>query len=663
MKKMRLKIKIGLIVAGVLVVVAGALIGLEEYARSIDKKKLEQASLTGIGALWQKMIDVELSNMAASAQFINRNRAVKKAMKNADSNALMSELLGTFNRLSAGDQPVLSSLQIAQPDGELLVSFPESTRTKTGKKTLQQALNTQKVEQGLERDDDGKIVAVVAFPVTSRGKTLGVALLMNDMSQVVSAMSKATLSEVAIFSRSGVIEYSSNVELFGSFIYAVGHEDDPALDRVSGAHVQDHLFVAHEGERKYSTSVLGIHDFSGDVVGRLFVAREDTHAISASELVDWISFVVPLVLIVLSVLGMFWYVGRVLLPLEQVTRAQVEMASGRMDVVIPDVRSPPEVADLCKAVAIFKSECEVAQEYRLSQDKEKEEERRRREEQERILAHVKEFQQSIGSVISTLSSTSSQVSTTTGKVAAISERTATQSAAVRESANIAREDINFVADGIREVDSAVNEITVRVAEASKLTSQSAENASKATDRISALNEASEKIKQIVEIIAEIAEQTNLLALNATIEAARAGDTGKGFAVVASEVKSLANQTHKATEDIGKQVGDMLYEIESSTDAVKTITRAVNKTNETVTSIASAVEEQSATTSGLSRSAQTVRDKILSVIEDVNVVAEDAASTGRATQELQQSSDELSGNATTLKKDTDEFVSYLKTAAG
>ena len=196
----------------------------------------------------------------------------------------------------------------------------------------------------------------------------------------------------------------------------------------------------------------------------------------------------------------------------------------------------------------------------------------------------------------------------------------------------------------------------------ELTGGAAQSTSNAVERISALNEASEKIKQIVEIIAEIAEQINFLALNATIEAAQAGDAGEGFAVVASEVKSSANQTQRATEDISKQVTDMLFEIEASTDSMQVIKSAVNKTNETVISIASAVEEQSATAGNLSRSAQAARDKIMSVVEDINVVAADANSTSTATEELQQSSNELSVNATTLQQDTDKFVSYLKAAA-
>ncbi len=174
----------------------------------------------------------------------------------------------------------------------------------------------------------------------------------------------------------------------------------------------------------------------------------------------------------------------------------------------------------------------------------------------------------------------------------------------------------------------------------ELTGGAAQSTSNAVERISALNEASEKIKQIVEIIAEIAEQINFLALNATIEAAQAGDAGEGFAVVASEVKSSANQTQRATEDISKQVTDMLFEIEASTDSMQVMKSAVNKTNETVTSIASAVEEQSATVGNLSRSAQAARDKIMSVVEDINVVAADANSTSTATEELQQSSNEL-----------------------
>lgn len=659
---MKLKTRIGLIVASVLVVMAGTLIGIEEYMRSLDKKKIEQVSLIGLGALWQEVLDAELSHMASNVQFISRNRAAKKALKQGDSQALAAELTGAFNRLNASETPILDRLQVVKPDGAILASFPDKTQVSTSKKILQRTLSSQKIEWGLERDDDGEMVAVVAFPVTSRGKVLGVALLMKNMNRPVVEMSKSALSEVAIFSRDGAVEYASDDELFDSIVLDDEHgENDLFAGWLSSPnHGTDHTLTATLGDLRYSASILGIRDVSDAIIGRLLVAREDTQAISEAENLSLILALVSVVLIILSLLGVIWYIGRMLLPLEQVTQVQTEMASGRMDVVIPNVQSPPEVAELCRAVATLKTERDAAQAFRDQQDREKE--HRQREEQEKALALASEFEQSVGSVVATLSSASSQVSAATGRVAEVAERAASKSDSVRKSANEAGEDVHAIADGVREVDAAVGEIAFQVSEASKLTGGAAQSASSAADRISALNDASEKIKQIVEIIAEIAEQTNLLALNATIEAARAGDAGKGFAVVASEVKSLANQTHKATEDIGKQVTDMLSEIEASTDAMQVITSAVNKTNETVTSIASAVEEQSATAGNLSRSAQAARDKIMSVVEDINVVAADASSTGAATEELQQSSNELSGNATTLQQDTDKFVSYLKTAA-
>ena len=393
-----------------------------------------------------------------------------------------------------------------------------------------------------------------------------------------------------------------------------------------------------------------------------FVAMEQMDEIFAPVYEDIVFLAVETLLVGIVICGAGWYFGRRLAkPIEEITEVQTNLAAGDLEVWVPEYNNPPEVAALCTAMYKFKQETKAAEQYRREQDQFRVE---TREKQRRVLIELADkFEGTVASVVDTLSSSSTQLSSTTTEVSDIANRTATKSSTVRDAAVEAGQDIGSVTDSVNEVNGAVEEVATKVTETSKLTNEAAQLAAKAARNVDALNESSAKINQIVDLIADIAEQTNLLALNATIEAARAGESGKGFAVVANEVKSLANQTHSATADISSQVAGMLSEIEASTKAVGTITDAVNRTNATMTSIAGAVEEQAAITAEVARAAEAARTKLAHVIDEIEVVSQDATATGGATEELQAATEELSRNSSVLMQETDRFIQGIRADDG
>ena len=166
---------------------------------------------------------------------------------------------------------------------------------------------------------------------------------------------------------------------------------------------------------------------------------------------------------------------------------------------------------------------------------------------------------------------------------------------------------------------------------------------------------------MVKLINDIAGQTNLLALNATIEAARAGEAGKGFAVVASEVKSLANQTAKATEEISSKIAEMQAATHDSVAAVKAIGQTIGRVNEIATTIASAVEEQGAATKEIARNVQQAAagtTEVSSTISGVNSAAND---TGTAANAVLAASTELTRQSESLRHEVEAFFSQVRAA--
>ena len=272
-------------------------------------------------------------------------------------------------------------------------------------------------------------------------------------------------------------------------------------------------------------------------------------------------------------------------------------------------------------------------------------------EQIRVADRVKE-------VVGVVSSASEELKATAESLSTSAEQTSGQATAVSTAAEQASANVQAVASAAEELASSTQEIGRQVTQSAQIARTAVQEAEKTNDGIKSLADAAEAIGEVVGLIDDIASQTKLLALNATIEAARAGDAGKGFAVVASEVKNLADQTAKATKEIGEQIGGMQTATKEAVTSIGGIGETITKIDENSTAIASAVEEQGAATQEISRNAQEASTGTREVSSNIAGVTEAATQSGAASTEMLQSATELSEQASNLSTEIEAFIDNL-----
>jgi methyl-accepting chemotaxis protein len=274
---------------------------------------------------------------------------------------------------------------------------------------------------------------------------------------------------------------------------------------------------------------------------------------------------------------------------------------------------------------------------------------------------TREFETLIGELVDSLSSASTQLEASAGNLTSTAERAQKLTTVVAAASEEASTNVRSVASATEEMASSINEIGRQVQESARMATDAVDQARKTNDRVSELSKAAARIGDVVELINTIAGQTNLLALNATIEAARAGDAGRGFAVVASEVKALAEQTAKATGEIGQQITGIQAATEESVNAIKEISGTIEKLSEISSTIASAVEEQGAATQEISRNVQQAAHGTQQVSSNVTDVQRGAGETGAASSQVLSAAKSLSGDSNRLKLEVGKFLNAVRAA--
>jgi methyl-accepting chemotaxis protein len=319
-------------------------------------------------------------------------------------------------------------------------------------------------------------------------------------------------------------------------------------------------------------------------------------------------------------------------PMRALSASMEELAGGNFAVVLPGLGRKDEVGDVAAAVEKFK----VVSEKKARDEAEAKMKQDQLAAQQRKADMVKladQFEGAVGEIIETVSSASTELEASASTLTATAERSQELTTVVAAASEEASTNVQAVASATEELSSSVNEISRQVQESARMASEAVGQARTTNDRVGELSKAAARIGDVVELINTIAGQTNLLALNATIEAARAGEAGRGFAVVASEVKALAEQTAKATGEIGQQIAGIQAATNESVGAIREISGTIEKLSEISSTIAAAVEEQGAATQEISRNVQQAAQGTQQVSANITDVQRGATETGSASSQV------------------------------
>ena len=363
------------------------------------------------------------------------------------------------------------------------------------------------------------------------------------------------------------------------------------------------------------------------------------------------------------VLGMLlaWLIGRAISkPVIGLCAGMRELAEGNFEVVLPGLGRGDEVGDMAQAVETFKVKAE--QKARAEAEAKAEQDQlAARQRKADMIKLADTFEAAVGEIVETVSSASTELEASASTLTTTAERAQELTTMVAAASEEASTNVQSVASATEELTSSVTEISRQVQESARIANDAVDQARKTNDRVAELSKAAARIGDVVELINTIAGQTNLLALNATIEAARAGEAGRGFAVVASEVKALAEQTAKATGEIGQQISGIQAATQESVGAIKEISGTIERLSEISSTIAAAVEEQGAATQEISRNVQQAAQGTMQVSSNITDVQRGASETGSASSQVLSAAQMLSGDSNRLKTEVGKFLATVRAA--
>lgn len=517
-------------------------------------------------------------------------------------------------------------------------------------------------------------VMIFAAPVYDQaGVQIGVWVNYANFSLVTDIMKKSydnlkgddkAASQIELIAANGeVIDLVSGNPQDRNLIGENLHErHDPAIARAqkekdTGNFITDNIFDA-TGEKQFVgyDYTQGAYDYPG--LGWTVIIRDEvSEAIGVLDDIKTILFSMFFACIA-GTLIIGQIVGRIATkPLVRSVSEIDELSHNNLDVEIHGLERADEFGDLARAEEVLKDKLQKVRQLEAEQKALE----IRAAEDKRTAMHTmaNQFEGSVGQIVSMLSSAATELNASAENLTALADETSRQAKVVASGTEEASASVQTVAASAEELTASIAEINRQVTEQTQITAAAVEEAHRTDETVAGLADAAKQIGEVVNLIRDIADQTNLLALNATIEAARAGEAGKGFAVVASEVKSLANQTAHATEEIYKQVTTIQGVSQNAILAIRQISQTIERVSQISTSIATSVDQQSAATREIAGSVQQAAAGTAEVSQTIIGVTQATGESREASGQVLDAARELSTQAEQLRGEVGNFLNTIR----
>lgn len=389
-------------------------------------------------------------------------------------------------------------------------------------------------------------------------------------------------------------------------------------------------------------------------------AQED-YAIAQKSFINSIIImsIVIAICIALVIGAILFVIKEVISGIEQTRNSMETISKGQLNTKINFVEKKNEIGDMARTLLIFRDSLKEAE--KLREDAKNHEIMTTENLKKERLSIADQFEAKMGVISEAFDKFTHDLNFAAENLSATAEETSRQSQAVSVAAEESSHNVQSAAAATEEMSMSVKEIAEQIVHSVKVAEEAELEASLSEKEITDLAKAANEIGEVVELINQIAEQTNMLALNATIESARAGEAGKGFAVVATEVKTLAGSTTKATEDIGIKIKDIQNATSRSVSSIEKIVKTIGQIRSISSSVASAVEEQSAATNEIANNTSRAAHGTREVTDNISGVGKAAELTGAASIDMMQLAKTLSDRTSELQIEVKNFASHLRAA--
>ncbi len=371
-------------------------------------------------------------------------------------------------------------------------------------------------------------------------------------------------------------------------------------------------------------------------------------------------------------------------PIVNLTAQMNELAKGNNDITLSTSDRIDEIGSMTRSVSVFrKNQIEIERlrkqetatleqeaklqrqqrefEVRSLEERQKVDQERATERQNALRDFANNFESKVKHVVESVAAASGQIEASAHAMSAVAQQNMSATANVATTAEEASANVQTVAAATEEMSKTISEVAARVVDSTLIADKAVVRVKRTDEIVAGLSRDAKKIGDVVSLIQEIAEQTNLLALNATIEAARAGDAGRGFSVVASEVKTLANQTARATQEIAAQVSSIQLVTSEAVEAISEIREIIREMNDISVTVAAAVDQQSVTTTEISRNTQQAAAGTYEVAANIAQVRAGADATGQAAQQSRLAAGDLARQSEHLRREVDAFLDRVRAA--